>query len=169
MYQTRFLFIHFRRFHVACHSDRILDFSGIRTVIVIVEGENNEHQMGFVERIAKENNFIHQNFDIIIFLSGSGGGSVGRAVASDFKGPRFESSHRQKFILNSYSHLYWKDGNKKEAGNGPFLKKTFSRAAVWPLMKYYLRHIFLFKVVCSNIFPPVRPLLRSSSSCVNFN
>ena len=51
-----------------------------------------------------------------------------------------------------------------------FKKKTFSRAAVWPLMKYYLRHIFLFKVVCSNIFPPpVRPLLRSSSSCVNFN
>ena len=29
---------------------------------------------------------------------GSGGGSVGRAVASDTIGPRFESSHRQKFI-----------------------------------------------------------------------
>ena len=27
-------------------------------------------------------------------------GSVGRAVASDTRGPRFESSHRQKFILN---------------------------------------------------------------------
>ena len=56
---------------------------------------------------------------------GSGGGSVGRAVASDSRGPRFESSHRQKFILNIYCQLYWKDENKeKEAGNGPFFKKT---------------------------------------------
>ena len=33
---------------------------------------------------------------------GSGCGSVGRAVASDTRGPRFESSHRQKiiYILN---------------------------------------------------------------------
>ena len=29
---------------------------------------------------------------------GSGCGSVGRAVASDTRGPRFESSHQQKFI-----------------------------------------------------------------------
>ena len=61
---------------------------------------------------------------------GSGCGSVGRAVAPDTKGTRFESSHRQKFIyvLNIYllSTVYWKDKNKeKEAGNGPFfLKKT---------------------------------------------
>ena len=55
---------------------------------------------------------------------GSGGGSVGRAVAPDSRGPRLESSHRKKIILNIYS-LYWKDENKeKEAGNGPFLKKT---------------------------------------------
>ena len=54
---------------------------------------------------------------------GSGGGSVGRAVAPDSRGPRLESSHRKKIILNIYS-LYWKDENKeKEAGNGPFLKK----------------------------------------------
>ena len=51
---------------------------------------------------------------------GSGGGSVGRAVAPDSRGPRLESSHRKKIILNIYS-LYWKDENKeKEAGNGPF-------------------------------------------------
>ena len=55
---------------------------------------------------------------------GSGGGSIGRAVASNSRGPRFESSHRQKFILNIYCKLYWKDENKeKEAGNGPFSKK----------------------------------------------
>ena len=51
-------------------------------------------------------------------------GSVGRVVASDIRGPRFESSHRQKlFILNIclLSTVYRKDENKeKEAGNGPF-------------------------------------------------
>ena len=31
-------------------------------------------------------------------FEGNGCGSVGRAVASDTRGPRFESSHRQKFI-----------------------------------------------------------------------
>ena len=31
-------------------------------------------------------------------ILGSGCGSVGRAVASDTRGPRFKSSHRQKFI-----------------------------------------------------------------------
>ena len=31
-------------------------------------------------------------------LKSSGGGSVGRADASDTKGPRFESQHRQSFI-----------------------------------------------------------------------
>ena len=53
-------------------------------------------------------------------VMGSGCGSVGRAVASNWRGPRFESSHREKFILNIYCQLYLKDENKeKEAGNGP--------------------------------------------------
>ena len=52
---------------------------------------------------------------------GSGCGSVGRAGTSDSTGPRFESYHQQKIILNIYCQLYWKDENKeKEAGNGPF-------------------------------------------------
>ena len=56
--------------------------------------------------------------------------SVVRAVASDTRGPRFESSHWQKIIytLNIclLSTAHWKDKNKeKEAGNGPyFLKKV---------------------------------------------
>ena len=59
---------------------------------------------------------------------GSGCGSVGRAVASDTRGPRFDSSHWQKFIfiLNicSLSTVYWKDeNNEKEAENGPFIKR----------------------------------------------
>ena len=45
---------------------------------------------------------------------GSGCGSVGRAVASDSRGLQFESSHRQKFILNIYCQLYWKDENKEK-------------------------------------------------------
>ena len=54
---------------------------------------------------------------------GSGCGSVGREVTSNSRGLRFESSNRQKFILNIYCQLSWKDKNKeKEAGKGPFLK-----------------------------------------------
>ena len=52
-----------------------------------------------------------------------GCGSVGRVVASNSRGTRFESGHRHKFILNIYGQVNWKDENKeKEAGNGPFKK-----------------------------------------------
>ena len=59
-----------------------------------------------------------------------GCGSVGRAVASNSRGPQFKSSHRQKIILNiAYCQLYWKDENKeKEAGNGTFKKECLWRA-----------------------------------------
>ena len=54
---------------------------------------------------------------------GIGCGSVGRAVASDTRGPQFESSHRRNFIMNIFTNNCWKDENKeKEAENGPFLK-----------------------------------------------
>ena len=60
---------------------------------------------------------------------GSGCGLVGRAVASYTRGPRFESSHRQKnvYILNNclLSTVYRKDeNNEKEAGNGTFKKNN---------------------------------------------
>ena len=58
-------------------------------------------------------------------MVGSGCGAVGRVVASDTRGPGFESSHRQ-LLLNIYLLLTVcrKDENKeKEAGNGPFFKK----------------------------------------------
>ena len=59
---------------------------------------------------------------------GSGGGSVGRAVASNARGPRFESSHRQSFLLDIYlftiKYIEKTKIKKKEAENGPFLKKT---------------------------------------------
>ena len=57
-------------------------------------------------------------------MLGSCCGAVGRAVASNTRGPGFESSHRQ-LLLNIYLLLAVcrKDENKeKEAGNGPFLK-----------------------------------------------
>ena len=58
-------------------------------------------------------------------LMGSGCGAVGRVVASNTRGPGFESSHRQ-LLLNIYLLLTVcrKDKNKeKEAANGPFLIK----------------------------------------------
>ena len=57
---------------------------------------------------------------------GSGCGAVGKAVASNTRGPGFESSHRQ-LLLNIYLLLtvYRKDENEeKEAGNGPFFKRS---------------------------------------------
>ena len=59
---------------------------------------------------------------------GSGWGSVGRTVASDAKGPQFESRQQQKFSMKTFSVNCWKDENKDiEAGNGPFLQKKWAR------------------------------------------
>ena len=58
---------------------------------------------------------------------GSGCGSVGRAVASDTRGPWFESSHRQKFIYRTFVYCQLcieKTKNKKNRpGMVHFLKK----------------------------------------------
>ena len=52
----------------------------------------------------------------IVFV-GSGCGSVGRAVASDTRGPRFESSHWQK---NYVGHLFTINCvGKTKIKNGP--------------------------------------------------
>ena len=54
---------------------------------------------------------------------GCGCGSVGRAVASNARGPQFKYSHRQKlywtFTVNCIEKMKIK---KKEAGNDPFKK-----------------------------------------------
>ena len=55
--------------------------------------------------------------------SSSGCGSVGRAFASDTRGPRFESSHWQKFIEHLFSVNCIEETKINEAGNGPFFKK----------------------------------------------
>ena len=59
--------------------------------------------------------------------NGSGGGSVGRAVVSDSRGPRFESSHQQKIILNIYCQLYSKDENKEKRGREWPIYKKFKK------------------------------------------
>ena len=67
---------------------------------------------------------LHHIHHLNIVNMGSGCGSVDRAVASNSRGPWFESSHRQKFTFNIYCQLYWKDEIKeKEAGNGSFFVK----------------------------------------------
>ena len=59
---------------------------------------------------------------VILILLGSGSGSVGRAVASNARGLRLESSHRRNLIYFFTDNCVEKTKiNKKEAGNGPFL------------------------------------------------
>ena len=49
---------------------------------------------------------------------GSVCGSDGRAVASDARGPRFESSHRRNFMNLMFSVNCWKDENKDKQRPG---------------------------------------------------
>ena len=54
-------------------------------------------------------------------------GSVGRAVASDTGGPRFESSHWQKIMcIYLCTTVYWKDKIKKKRPGMAHLKNSAS-------------------------------------------
>ena len=58
---------------------------------------------------------------------GSGGGSVGRAVASNTRDPRFESCHRQNFIYQFFNKNTEKTKlNKKMPGMAQHLKNQLS-------------------------------------------
>ena len=62
---------------------------------------------------------------------GSGCGSVGRAVASETRGPRFESSHRQKiYNICLLSTVYWKDENKEKGGGDCPFKKNYDQLRI---------------------------------------
>ena len=66
-----------------------------------------------------------------LFKSGSGCGSVGRAVAFDTRGPRFNSRHRQNFIEHLFiiNCIEKRKINKKRPGMAHFKKKLFKN---WP-------------------------------------
>ena len=52
-------------------------------------------------------------------------GSVGNAVASNTRSPRFESSHMKYFMMTQYSVNCRNDENKeKDAGMAHFFKKN---------------------------------------------
>ena len=73
---------------------------------------------------------------LLVFTRGSGCCSDGLAVATDSRGPQFESSHWHKFISNVFSQLYWRDENKeKEAGNGPFIILVITRQGSLKIVK----------------------------------
>ena len=68
---------------------------------------------------------LHQKFRPIgqwLWLSG-------RAVASNSRGPWFESSHWPTFILNIvYCQLYWKDENKRKRGREWSIKNNLDQS-----------------------------------------
>ena len=94
-------------------------------------------------------------FQFLVYsnIAKNGCGAVGRAVASDTRGPGFESSHRQ-LLLNIYLLLTvcWKDENKeKEAGNGPCLKtlpKNIECPLVVKLLAQETPRLFMKFVYC---------------------
>ena len=96
---------------------------------------------------------------------GSGCGSVGRAVASDPRGPRFKSRHRQIFIehLFSVNFIVMKRQKIKERGQEwPFLKKrkvvfvildpshraTIRSYSILFIASFCLHFLFPFSRVC---------------------
>ena len=52
--------------------------------------------------------FLPNTSNLKLIIEGSGCGSVGRAVASESRRPRFESRHRQKFKLNILTVKFFK-------------------------------------------------------------
>ena len=86
-------------------------------------------------------NYSAPTANLIVKGSGnnSGCGSVGRVAASNSRGPRFESSHRQKIMHWTfiYCQLYWKDENKGKRG------------LEWPIQKIIAFAAFLALIVFS--------------------
>ena len=77
----------------------------------------------------------------------SGCGSVGRAVASDSKGPRFESSHWRfwrKDEKNKKRGREWLNLKKiRSDGHGQMLYKKFFAETVWPIVSLKPQESFI--------------------------
>ena len=71
--------------------------------------------------------FIMTSFHVKVGDKVSGCGSVGRAVAYDSRGPRFDSSYQQNFIehLFIFNCIEKKKINKKRPGMAHFFLKNF--------------------------------------------
>ena len=71
---------------------------------------------------------------------GSGCGSVGRAIASDSRGPLFVSSHQHDLYRAITVNFIEKTKIKrKEAGNGPFLKSSWQYVLNRPTCETFLQ------------------------------
>ena len=102
---------------------------------------------------------------------GSGCGAVGRVVACNTRGPRFESCHRQ-LLLNIYLLLTVcrKDENKEKRGREwPILKKYLIRSAHPRLASIPLGRDCLFSYVLLPVFKKMfKNCLFSFFSNTNF-
>ena len=69
---------------------------------------------------------LKTNIKLSTHYMGSGCGSVGRAVALDTRGPRFDSRHRQNFIEHLFiiNCIEKTKINKKRLGMAHFFKKS---------------------------------------------
>ena len=69
----------------------------LHTVQHIVRAHSINQRVSYMTHVPKYKKIMNI---VTTFILGSGCGLVGRAVASNSRGPRFESSHRQTFILD---------------------------------------------------------------------
>ena len=94
-----------------------------------------------------------QNFSITVYRipvatkfqkvkkRGSGGGSVGRAVTSNTRDPRFESQYRQTLIYQLYILIEKMKIKKKRPGMA-HLYKNLTKHQIVPLRKIIAREVF---------------------------
>ena len=77
---------------------------------------------------------------VTFVLLGSGCGSIGRAFASNHRGPGFKCSHQQIFMLNTFSVNCWNDENKGKRGREwPFFDKHILMTPSPGLIKWVFR------------------------------
>ena len=80
--------------------------------------------------------------------------SVGRAVAFNARGRRFNAGHGQNWIENMLTVNWWKYENKeKESGNG--LLRIRLRGAVWPNLAIFNAFLVFSKPYSGNSFMPM--------------
>ena len=72
--------------------------------------------------------------------AGSGCGTVDSTVASDTRGPGFESSHRQLLLFNLFTVSRKHENKEKEAGNGPLQNQTIEKRPVLNSNVYFLQN-----------------------------